>query len=272
MPGKRMDEPPQRAPRVLWQTLPLLALLLLVPWLAGCKEEQGPSWSRVQKAGVLRVGMDPSWPPFEFVDAESGQLAGLDVDLARALGEKLGVEVTFVPSGWEGLYDALFAGHFDAVISALPYDPWRTQEAAYSISYFNAGPVIVVQAAETGIARPRDLAGRTVHVEFGSEGDVQARRLQKKVNKLAIATHDTAQDALLALVETPGDAAIVDAVSARLFLRENGGLAIVGEPLYDELYVIAVHPRARSLQQEIDRALVEMRESGEWEALLDRWL
>ena len=58
---------------------------------------------------MLRVGLDPSWPPFEFV-GERGQVAGLDVDLARAIGDRLGVEVAFVPSGWEGLYAALFAG------------------------------------------------------------------------------------------------------------------------------------------------------------------
>ena len=176
-----------------------------------------------------------------------------------------------MPSGWEGLYGALFAGQFDAIISALPYDPWRTREAAHSISYFNAGPVIVARAGSE-IAGPKDLAVRTVHVEYGSEGDVQARRLRKKMPAIEIATHGTAQDALGAAEAVRASAAIVDAVTARLYLREHGDLQIVGEPLYDESYVIAVHPHAKSLQEAIDRALIEMRESGELEALLDRWL
>jgi polar amino acid transport system substrate-binding protein len=170
------------------------------------------------------------------------------------------------------LYNALYAGQFDAIISALPYDGWRTKEALYSISYLNAGPVIVAHATETTIARTKDLAGRTVHVEYGAEGDVQARRLRRRFDGLVIATHDTAQAALEAATADPGSAAIVDAVSARMFIREAPGLRIVGEPLYDELYVIAVHPRAGSLQKAIDQALVEMRESGELDALLDRWL
>jgi polar amino acid transport system substrate-binding protein len=67
-------------------------------------------------------------------------------------------------------------------------------------------------------------------------------------------------------------ATIVDAVTARLFIAEGARLRIVGEPLYDELYVIAVHPDARSLQAAIDAALVEMRESGELDVMIDRWL
>ena len=255
-------------------SIPAICSLLLVTCLVGCRE-QDPFLGRVQEAGVLRVGLDPSWPPFESVDAQ-GEMVGLDVDLARAIGDRLGVEIALVPSGWEGLYGALFAGQFDAIISALPYDPWRTKEAAYSISYFNAGPVIVAHAGVDSqgdaIERAGDLAGRTVHVEYGSEGDVQARRLLKKMPDIRIVTHATAQEALAAALADPDSAAIADAVTARLTIRGKAGLQIVGEPLYDESYVIAVHPDAISLQKAIDRALIEMRESGELDALLDRWL
>jgi len=257
--------------------------------VAGCGRASDPFLARLQESGVLRVGLDPSWPPFEYVDPASGEVAGLDVDLARAIGRELGVEVAFVVSGWEGLYGALYGGQFDAILSALPYDPWRTGEALYSISYFNAGPVLVarVEHAEAlGLdlepkEMARALAGYTVHVEFGSEGDVQARRLLDKGTQIEIVTHDTAAAALDALAVAGSDAglgaevAIVDAVSARLYLRasaDRAGLGIVGQPLYDELYVIAVHPFAASLQAAIDQALVKLRESGELDALLDRWL
>ena len=258
----------------------LLALLALV----GCGPANDPSLARVQEAGVLRVGLDPSWPPFEYVDPASGQVAGLDVDLARAIGRELGVEVAFVVRGWEGLYGALGDGQFDAILSALPYDPWRTKEALYSISYFNAGPVLVARGELGGALGPdlesgqqaRALAGYTVHVEFGAESDVQARRLADKGAQIEIVTHETAAAALDALASAHSDAeaAIVDAVSARLYLREPAGqgLWIAGEPLYDELYVIAVHPDAASLQAALDQALIDLRESGELDALLDRWL
>jgi polar amino acid transport system substrate-binding protein len=247
--------------------LAFLAIALLL--LAGC-QTQDPFLDRVTAAGVLRVGLDPSWPPFEYIEGD--EIVGLDVDLAHAIGKELGVDVVLVPSGWEGLYGALLAGQFDAVISALPYDPWRTKEALYSTSYFNAGPVLVVSETQTDVASAKDLKGRTVHVELGSEGDVQARRLQKQMPEIAIESHDTAQDALHATLDDPESAAIVDHVTARLLIRETPGLRITGKPLYDESYVIAVHPQASSLQQAIDRILIEMRESGQLDQLLNRWL
>lgn len=254
------------ATRVIWG---LVRLAFVLFFLAGCRKRD-PFLDRVTSTGVLRVGLDPSWPPFEYVEGD--QIVGLDVDLAHAIGKELGVEVVLVPSGWEGLYGALFAGQFDAVISALPYDPWRTKEAAYSTSYFNAGPVLVVSETQADIASAKDLKGRTVHVELGSEGDVQARRLQKQTPEIAVESHSTAQDALHAAIDDPASVAIVDHVTARLFMRETPGLRVVGKPLYDESYVIAVHPQARSLQQAIDRILIDMRESGQLDQLLDRWL
>lgn len=112
----------------------LLGFLLVLLLFTACGNSRDPSLARVQESGVLRVGLDPSWPPFEFVDPASGQVAGLDVDLARAIGRELDVEVAFVVSGWEGLYGALANEQFDAILSALPYDAWRTKEALYSIS------------------------------------------------------------------------------------------------------------------------------------------
>jgi ABC-type amino acid transport substrate-binding protein len=257
-----------------WTSLAGLVLCSLL-LLSGCREAD-LSLQRIQQAGVLRVGLDPSWPPFEYVDPE-GEIAGFDVDLARAIGQHLGVEVHLVVSGWEGLYAAMAAGQFDVAISALPYDPWRTQQVAYSISYFNAGPVVVAPFGGE-VSKEKDLEGRAVHVEFGSEGDVQARRLQRRVPGFEIVPHDTPREALDAVAADAAStadvasAAVVDAVSARLYLRDDPRLQIVGEPLYDESYVIAVPLGARSLLRAIDQALTEIRENGELERLLDRWL
>lgn len=249
----------------------VLCLLLVGLCLIGCSAHDG-ALARIQAAGVLLVGLDPSWPPFVFVDPASGDVAGADVDLARTVGSRLGVEVQFVVSAWDGLYGALKAGQFDAIVSVLPYDPRRTQEVAYSAAYFDAGPVMVVPASETSIAQLADLAGHTIHVRFGSKGDEQARRLLKE-HDVTIVAHDTAQDALAALASAPGtSAAIVDGISARLFLRDVPAFRIAGSTLDDETYHIAVDIKARSLQKAIDEALSEMRESGELEEILDKWL
>lgn len=229
------------------------------------------TWARIQQEGILRVGMDPSWPPFEYIDETTGQIVGFDVDLAQAIGQRLGVEVELVNVGFDSLYDALYAGRFDAIISALPYDPLLYGDVAYSISYFNAGQVLVVRTDEKGISEVKDLSGKRLGVELASEGDVLGRRLQKKIEDLSLQTYMVPQDVLQALKEGEVKAAIVDAVSAHQFIAVEGGVQVAGDPLTDELYVVAVRLDSPLLLKAINEALVEMREDGTLEKLQRKW-
>jgi len=250
-----------------------LAAIALAAWflLARLSEEEDETWARIQREGLIRLGMDASWPPFEYIDESTGQIVGLDVDLARAIGQRLGVEVELVNVGFDSLYDALYVGRFDAIVSALPYDPLLYGDVAYSISYFNAGQVLVVRADETEISETNDLSGKRLGVELASEGDVVGRRLQKKIEGLRLEPYMTSQDTLWALNEGEVEAAIVDAVSAYQFIAAEGGVQVVGDPLTDELYVIAVRLDSPRLLKAINKALVEMREDGTLERLQEKW-
>lgn len=258
--------------------LALVAIALAWLVLARLGGEEDETWARIQREGVMRVGMDASWPPFEFVD-DDGQIVGLDVDLTRAIGQHLGVEVEFVNVGFDSLYDALYVGRFDAIVSALPYDPLLYGDVAYSISYFNAGQVLVVRSDETEmsesanqqISEVNDLSGKRLGVEFASEGDALARRLQKEIEDLSLENYITPQDMLSALKEGEVEAAIVDAVSAYQFIATEGGVQVVDDPLTDELYVIAVRLDSPLLLKAINEALVEMREDGALGRLQEKW-
>jgi ABC-type amino acid transport substrate-binding protein len=275
MKKRNCSPPPSHRGRVskpaFLATLAFIAIALAT-WFVRARlgREEDETWARIQREGVMRVGMDASWPPFDFVDDE-GQIAGLDVDLARALGQRLGVEVEFVNVGFDSLYDALYVGRFEAIVSALPYDPLLLGDVAYSISYFNAGQVLVVRADEIEISEAKDLSGKRLGVELGSEGDVVGRQLQTKTEGLSLQTYMAPQDVLRALKEGEVEAAIVDAVSAYQFIAAEGGVQVVGDPLTDELYVIAVRLDSPLLLKAINEALVEMREDGTLERLQEKW-
>ncbi len=270
-----------KSSRVLWAIL-ALAAVAMVAWfvLARLSGEDDETWARIQREGLMQVGMDASWPPFEYIDGSTGQIVGLDVDLARAIGQRVGVEVELVNVGFDSLYDALYVGRFDAIVSALPYDPLLYGDVAYSISYFNAGQVLVVRADETEtsesvnqrIRETNDLSGKKLGVEWGSEGDVIGRRLQKKIEGLSLENYMAPQDVLWALKEDEVEVAIVDAVSAHQFIATKGGVQVVGDPLTDELYVVAVRLESPLLLKAINKALVEMREDGAVERLQEKWL
>jgi polar amino acid transport system substrate-binding protein len=257
----------------------LLAGLLFgaVLWLllGGPPEGEDATWARIVETGVLPVCTDPSWPPFEFVDEATGAIEGFDIELARRLAGRLGpgIEAQVVPVGFDGLYDALLAGRCDAVLSALPYEPMRTQDVAYSIAYFNAGLMMVV-SPETATAGDvevlEDLAGRVVGVEWGfvPEGSPRQREF---LRGLAPRRYSTASSALRALDAGEVEVILVDRISALAYRRACGGVEIAGEPLHDLNYVIPVRPDSYRLLSEINRVLLEMREDGTLEALQDRW-
>lgn len=224
------------------------------------------TWERIERQGVLRVGMDASYPPFELWD-EVG-LRGYDVDLALALGREWSLEVDFENIGFDGLYDALKVERVGIIISALPYDPLLTQDVGYSYSYFDAGQVLVVRE-QTTIAKVEDLNGRRVGLELGSRGDLEARRLEQRMI-LERKAYSTAQEAQEALRDEKVDVAIVDAVSAYEFIGEQGGLRIV-QQVTEEPYVIAVPIKAPILLEKVNEAIVKWRETGFLEELREKW-
>jgi polar amino acid transport system substrate-binding protein len=239
-------------------------------WL-GREEEKDHTWAVIQQTGVLRVGMDASYPPFEEIDETTGELRGYDVELAREIGRRLDLEVQFVNIGFDGLYDALIAKKVDAVISALPYDPLRTQDVFYTVSYFNAGLVLVVGEDEAEIESVDDLSGRTLGVEWGSESDAQGRRLVKRLDGLTLHSYPTPLDTLWGLKNGEVEAVLVDAVSAHHFIKHEGAVKIVGEPMTDESYVIAVGPTSTELLSVLNAVLLTLRDDGTLIRLRDKW-
>jgi ABC-type amino acid transport substrate-binding protein len=224
---------------------------------------QDAAWKRLQQGEALRVAMDPSFPPFDTVD-ETGQVAGFDVDLAREIGQRLGVSVTFTAIAFDGLADAVIAGKVDAVISAFPLDERLTEDVRYSQPYFEAGLVMMTRAGSE-IASPEQLTNATVAVEWGGQGDAWARE-RKLPDILRTETPDEALNAVLA---GRADAAIVDAVSAALFAQP--GLTTHTPPLVSDPYVIVLPKQAPKLADAVDEALSEILEDGTWAALADKY-
>jgi len=230
------------------------------------------AWERVLETGVLLVGMDASFPPFEFVAAD-GALSGLDVELAQELGRRLGVEAQFVSNlPYDGLYDALAVERVDVVVSALVINPERMADFAYSAAYFDAGQVLVMRAGETGVAGMANLSGRALAVEFGSQGDMEARKWARRLPGLVVAPYETAAGALAAVAAGEADGALVDHVSALAEIGAGSGLVVVGGPVVAQPYAVGVRRENVYLLRAINDALAEMEADGTMDALAAEWL
>ncbi len=244
----------------------LAGLLLLGRDLLGSEDL---TWQAMQRRGSWRVGMDPSFPPFEMLD-ETGQPVGLDVDLARAMAQEWGLELEIVSLGFDGLVDALLAGKIDSVVSALPYDPRLTQDIAYSPPYFEAGVRLVVPQGSP-IQDVQGLAGMRVAVEWGSAGDAVGRRLRREEPSIQLILRPSPEEAVAALLAGDADALLIDGVTLGLAQAQGAAIQAVGPPLESDPYVIALPLDAPVLQERVRAALASLRESGALARLEARW-
>jgi ABC-type amino acid transport substrate-binding protein len=264
--------------------------LFLISFLGGCATpDQDTTWQRVEEFGVIRVGMDPNWVPFEFVDG-SGQLSGFDVELARELGKRLGIKVHITNFSFDGLYDALTAGQADMVISAMVVDMGRSADFAFSTPYFDAGQVVVVGPDGDDIEGMKDLSRRVLAVELGSNADIVARRWARRLADLTLLHTDSTAGALAAVVDGQADAALTDRGTALIALKADvqqrktqtqasqddqqieTNLRIIGEPVTDEQYAIIVRKESKGLLGAVNAALGEMRRDGTLEEMERKWL
>ncbi len=247
---------------------PLLLILLIL--LTTACQPQDDSSQRVQNAGVLRVGLDPTYPPFEVADANG--VYGLDVDLANAIAAELGVQTEFVLFGYDGLYDALATKQVDVLISALVIIPERTRDFAYSEPYFNAGEFLIVPQAENEIEEMADLNGRILAVELGALGHVEATTWAKSIPDLTVVPYPTGDEALTAVFEGEADAVLIDAISGRLFLKDNPQLKIIEPSITVEPFAIVTRIEDQQLLNEINNTMTKLQENGQLVAMSEKWL
>lgn len=240
-----------------------LALLAGLVW-AGQQRPPDRYLDEIRARSVLRVGTDPSYPPFESV--QDGHIVGYDAEFAQIIATDIGVKVEFVPLALDTLYDALAAGKVDLLISALPFIYERQAEVRYSQPYYQAGQVLVVRPGERDIRSVNDLTNREVGVELGSTADTEARRLARTsvLGMQVRATYTSADEVLAALARGEIDAAITDNTSAQAALRaQPGRYSILSPPLTDEPYVIAMPVRADGLATQVDATIARLRASGQ---------
>jgi ABC-type amino acid transport substrate-binding protein len=228
------------------------------------------TWQAMQARGSWRVGLDPSFPPFESLDA-NGVPVGYDVALAQELAEGWGLRAEIVAIGFDSLLDALQAAKVDAIISAYPYDPRLTRDVAFSQPYFDAGLQLAVPALSP-IESTADLSGKRVGVEWGSEGDMVGRQLQREGRTLTLVPFETPQAVVDALTQGQDiDAALVDSITLRQAQALGAEVRAAGPHVTSNPYVIVVPRRAHQLLAQTNQGLERLRGAGILESLADEW-
>ena len=245
----------------------LIVIIAIVARQVGLlrQEEETPAFPY----GEIRIAIDPSYAPFATY-TENG-LQGLDVDLGLALSEQLHLPVRFVPMGIDGLYDSLINDQADIIISALVVDTWRLHEVRYSRPYFDAG-LVLVSPSSAPIPQMEDLPGRSLAYEFGSAADSEARRWLRLTGNFVTQPYELPEYALDAVQLGVADAALVDMVDARLYLRQHPEAALEFHYATHLPYVIAARIDRKNTLRQINETLRTLLQNGAIETMLNRWL
>lgn len=251
-----------------------LILLLLVAgwWLTRPGAPFGPvdtTWHRVRVNHDLYVGLDPNYPPFTEWTPE--KIDGLEADLAREIGRRIDAETHILIMGFDGLYNSLYTGEVDMVISGLQVDPEYREWVHYTRPYFDAGQILVSRAGAE-VEHIRDLDGGTLAVELASSGDLAARQWQRRLHSLAVERYLLPDEAMRAVQRGEADAALVDTVSAQLYLDDHPDLIMAPKTTVSEGYVIALRKASFRLIDAVERALADMMADGTLDAIISRWL
>lgn len=156
---------------VLLMTLVTLGVLALT----GCSQDNeqlsdievttqessdGDLLSQIQERGSIVIAMEGTWAPWTYHD-ESDELVGYDVEVGRAIAEKLGVEASFVEGEWDGLLAGLSAGRYDIMVNGVDIDPQRQEAYDFSIPYAYNRTAVITTTENSDIQTLEDLEGKS---------------------------------------------------------------------------------------------------------------
>lgn len=243
----------------------LLIMLMMAFAVAGCgsKSADGP-----RNGGVLRVGTEGTYSPFSYHDPSNGQLAGYDVDVARAVGDKLGVTVEFVETPWDSIFAALEANRFDLVANQVTITPERQSKYSMSEPYSVGEGVIVTRADDDSITSLADLKGKTAAQSMTSNWAQIARDAGAEVEAVEGFTQ-----AIKLLNQRRVDAVVNDSIAVYAYLAQTGdtSVKIAAETGQKSMQGFAAR-KNNELIPDVNKALEELRSDGTLLAISQRYL
>ncbi len=247
----------------------LMIVIAIIATIAftGCSSKE-TSLTRIKKAGVLKVGSDTTYPPFEWIDTKTGKAQGFDVDLANLIAKKLGVKAEIITTDWGGIIPALNSGKFDVIISAMTITDARKKKIDFSIPYYDSGQIIAVRKDNNTIKGPNDLSGKTVGVQTGTTGEEAA----KKIPGVKIKEYPDIQYAFADLEKGRIDAVVNDFPVSAFYAKGHPDVKLVGKLFTIEHYGIAFRKSdEKDLENAINKILKEIKSDGEYDQIYEKW-
>ena len=222
-------------------------------------------------AKVYVVGTDAAYAPFESQN-EKGEIVGFTIDVVNAAAAKAGVQVKFVNTPWEGIFNALAQGDRDMIASSVTITDERKQTMDFSNPYFDAVQLIAIKA-NSKIAKFDDLKKAKVGVQTGTTGDEAVTKLLGK-NSTAIKRFESTPLALKELEAGGVDAVVADNGVVINYVANNAGAkfkTVSDKAFVPEQYGFAVKKGNAELLGKLNKGLAEIKADGSYAAIYAKY-
>jgi polar amino acid transport system substrate-binding protein len=259
----------QQEDRMYKKVLVIVLLMLFTGIRAWVGGEEEP---RISEMIHIMIATDATFPPMEFVD-DSGEIVGFDVDLMKVAAEAGGFTIEFKQVPWDSIFTGLASGRFDAVMSSVTITDERERTMDFSIPYLIMEQVLVVNREDSDARGLKDLSGQIVAALDGSVSASELVRLKDRFQFVVKTYHDSVPH----IVDLAGGrlgAILIDAVQVCLVENDPqyaGKLHIVGEPIAEERYGVAVGKGNHKVLISVNSGLKSVLNTETYEQIVDKW-
>lgn len=247
----------------------LICSLFIV--LAGCGNSQSSEGSDTKDTKVLKVVTNAEYAPMEYMD--KGELAGFDIDFAKAVAEEAGYKAEITHVGWDPLFVEVDSGRAQAGVSAVSISEERQEQYEFSVPYFLSTNKILVPEGST-IKNSADLEGKKVAVLNGSTGMMAVEKVLG-INNKNIKKFENNVLAIQELKQNGVDAVVADGAVVDEYVKNNPNdnfVVIEDASNFDsEFYGVIFQKGNTELKAELDEAINAIFENGKYEEIYEEW-
>lgn len=242
----------------------LIVAIVLAMTVAACGTDSGADGD----LPTYTVAIDTNYVPFEFLDTETGDMVGFDVDLIYEIAERVGFNIDLQTVEFDGIVTGMGTGRYDIGIAGMTITAERAESFDFSDPYYDAGLILAVRADEEEIQSIDDVDGRRVATRAATTSETY---LLENTDAEIVTFPDIVnayQDLLVGRV----DAVIYDIPNVLYYIDSEalGEMKTVGDLLTGEQYGIAF-PAGSELREEVNAALAEMKEDGTYGDIYEKW-
>ncbi|WP_118180563.1 transporter substrate-binding domain-containing protein [Paraburkholderia phosphatilytica] len=254
----------------------VMKLCVAISVVCGGTAAISPAWADqladIKSHGELTCGVYSNVEPFSYPDAQTRQLEGMDVDLCNGIAKQLGVKAKLEPLAVEARIPQLKLGRVDIVVANLAYTKTRATQIDFSDAYYTTKEVLVVKKADAS-KKLTDFTGQKISAADGSTS-AQSIPLSIKDGQ-AVTFHDTSS-AFLALEQNKVRGFVTNQMTATKIAKQvegtDGAVSIASEPMLVEPIAVGLRQNEPALVAAVNKALQTMEQSGEMNAVFNKWL